>query len=89
MATPKNGRTRGSQPAKPSRRVTEKVEHVVIADRGSTIREDFAMAAMQGLLANPYHAQQMDEGTRDGSLHSVAVWHADQLLAELAKEPQP
>lgn len=80
MAAKKNGRNRGEQPAKPSRQVTEKVEHVVTADRGTTIREEFVKAAMLGLLASgrPYRD--------DVELAQHAVRIADTQLAELAKD---
>lgn len=80
MAAKKNGRNRGEQPAKPSRQVTEKVEHVVTADRGTTIREEFAKAAMQGLCAYPNRIGS------HGDLVAHAVRLADALLAELAKD---
>jgi nucleotidyltransferase/DNA polymerase involved in DNA repair len=81
MAAKKNGRSRGSQPSKPSRRVTEQVEHVVAADRGLTIREEFAMAAMSGLCAHYGLAS-------DGFDHiaDLAAMQADALLARLAKD---
>lgn len=55
---------------------------------GLTKRELFAMTAMQGLLANPYYAQEVADRATNGTLASAAVWHADQLLAELAKEDE-
>lgn len=90
MTTKKNGRARGAQPAKPSRRITEKVESVVAADRGMTIREEFAMAAMQGLL--PLLNPNQDEQSFAASIKEVAadaVAAADALLAALAQEAQP
>lgn len=49
---------------------------------GLTKREAFAMAAMQGLLANHsrMYGQRLHEAAQD------AVWAADYLLAELAKD---
>jgi len=46
-------------------------------DRGLTKREEFAKAAMTGLLADGWGPAN-DTAAR-------AVWHADQLLQELAK----
>ena len=85
MAEKKNGRARGSQPAKPSRKITEKVESVVDADRGMTIREEFAVRCLAALLSNPRFA---DPDVAMGNIHGVAIHHADELLAELAKEQQ-
>jgi hypothetical protein len=48
---------------------------------GMTKREAFAMAAMQGLLSNPYHARIDDDVMRD------AVSAADMLLAALEAQP--
>lgn len=55
---------------------------------GMTLREQFAMAAMQGLLSN--HSLEMFIQIGDGPvadrLTATAVRHADALIAELAKE---
>lgn len=50
---------------------------------GLTKRELFAAMALQGLLAN-----DPDQDSVEGVAHD-AVWFADALLAELAKEVQP
>lgn len=50
---------------------------------GLTKREEFAKAAMQGLLSNPVITETPDHGS---FIAMVAVWHADFLLAALAKE---
>lgn len=50
---------------------------------GLTKRELIAAMAMQGILANPYYAQ---ESSASGSFATAAMYHADALLAELAKE---
>ncbi|WP_396615534.1 hypothetical protein ACHZ97_14775 [Lysobacter soli] len=84
MAPKKNGRARGEQPAKPSRRVTEKVESVVAADRGMTIREEMAMAAMQGYCAHYGMAADALDHVAD-----LAARQADALLARLAKDGAP
>jgi hypothetical protein len=52
---------------------------------GLSKRELIAAMAMQGLLANPFYAQEMQSCNCSGSTHSAAVYHADQLLAELEK----
>lgn len=52
-----------------------------------TKREAFALAAMQALLANPYYAAEMAGGQMSGTVESAAMYHADALLAELAKQP--
>ena len=72
--------SRGSEPAYP-------VKDTFNTDRhGMTLREHFAGLAMQGLLANPHYAQQMEDGDRfQGSVESAARYHADALLAELSK----
>lgn len=80
MTAKKDGRARGAQPAKPSRRITEKVESVVAADRGMTIREEFAKAAMQGFIACYGRKAGAEEVSR------FAVEYADATLAELAKD---
>lgn len=54
--------------------------------RGLTKRELFAAMAMQGMLSNAYYAEEADQSERSGSLASAAVWNADALLQELAKE---
>lgn len=51
---------------------------------GLTKREEFAKAAMQGLLSSHYPDQQIYHG----SVAAQAVIAADALLAELSK-PQP
>lgn len=48
---------------------------------GLTVRQQFAMAAMQGLCANPEYINWPD-----GKVASMAVFEADQLIAELNKE---
>lgn len=83
MAAKKNGRDRGSQPAKPSRRITEKVESVVAADRGMTIREEFIKAAMQGFIACYGRKASSAEVSR------FAAEYADATIAEMDKGPQP
>lgn len=50
------------------------------APTGLTIRQEFAKAAMQGLMSYPH-----DRGTQVSSLAEVAVHAADALLAELQK----
>lgn len=56
---------------------------------GMTLRAYIATAALQGILANPYFAQQADEG-RSGTPADAAAYHADELLALLAaREQQP
>ena len=49
------------------------------APHGLTIREAFAMAAMQGILSNPHWIGNELERTQD------AVDHADALIAVLEK----
>jgi|GEM_PF-4929510 len=90
MAEKKNGRSRGAQPSKPSRRVTEKVESVVAADRGMTIREEFAMAALQGFLSAPadWDRRTALEFTAE-NVAALAREYADALLTELAKDGAP
>ena len=46
-----------------------------------TKREQFAMAAMQGLMGNPHELNTSPRETVE-----IAIQHADALLAELAKE---
>lgn len=53
---------------------------------GMTKREAFALAALQGILANSYYAQQAESPDCSGNFAAAAVFHADALLAEL--EPQ-
>lgn len=83
MAAKKNGRNRGEQPARPSRKVTEKVESVVTADHGTTIREEFAKAALQGLLAS--NRRYDDEAT--AAAHAVKF--ADATIAALGNGGAP
>lgn len=51
-----------------------------------TKREKFAMAALQGLLANPAFAAEFGSSAYVGTPASAAVYHADDLIAELNKE---
>jgi hypothetical protein len=73
--------------------------YVTIADTyssgGLTKREAFAMAAMQGLAANPGGPWQANASNgwaltncSLADVAEVAVQAADALLAELAKEPK-
>lgn len=55
---------------------------------GLSMREAFAMAAMQGLLANPYYAENSSTPSGHDNLHAAAVWHADQQLLALNQEPR-
>ncbi len=52
---------------------------------GLTKRELFAAMAMQGLLSNL--ASLRREGFRDSDIREFAIFNADALIAELAKEP--
>lgn len=52
-------------------------------ENGLTIRERFAMAAMQGILSDSRAIEV--SGMR---IPSAAVAYADLLIAELAKEPR-
>lgn len=74
----------GQQPVAP---ITTMVEHVAIPSTagGLTKREHFAGLAMQGLLANPYYAQEAADGQHSGTLEDAALYHADELIARLAK----
>jgi hypothetical protein len=45
-----------------------------------TKREMFAMAALQGILANPDNT-----GTVTTQIANMAVWYADELIRELEK----
>jgi hypothetical protein len=54
------------------------------ANVGLTRRELFAAMAMQGLLSNL--AQLRKEDFRDRDIAAFAVWNADALIGELAKE---
>lgn len=49
---------------------------------GLTIRQQFAMAAMQGLLSNTEYANL-------NSMAEISVQSADALIAELNKEVKP
>ena len=61
--------TRGEMPASPC----------YAGGHGMTIRERFAMAAMQGLCANP----AFGEGHTCNEIAHIAVCHARSLLEEL------
>lgn len=56
-----------------------------------TKREQFAMAAMQGILASEYYGDFCNDGnkhtgnTRQSGAAASAVAHADALLAELER----
>lgn len=50
---------------------------------GLTIRQEFAKAAMQGLLANPQEEAWHSTAER---IARIAIEHADALLAALAKQ---
>ena len=64
----------GSEPAYPR-------AHAYLAS-GLTIRQEFAKAAMQGLLANPTEEAWHSTAER---IARIAIEHADALLAELQK----
>lgn len=55
-----------------------------------TKREAFAMAAMQGIMANPTGEPKGDFELEHFAkvVATMAVRHADALLAEIAKEPK-
>lgn len=48
----------------------------------SLSRDEMAVRLLAGILANPAF---VNESGAVGSIHTAAVWHADQLLAELAR----
>lgn len=50
-----------------------------------TKREKFAIMALQGLLANPAYAAEFGNGDLVGTPAIAAVYHADDLIAELNK----
>lgn len=56
--------------------------HVVPNQWHSSQREEFAKAAMQGILANPHRIGRSSE------VCEAAVFYADALIAALNKEPQ-
>lgn len=95
MAPQNKGRARGSQPAKPSRKITEKVESVVDADRGMTIREEMASRApiTYAMVRDAWGSEPALGNDRErmaflGVWALMSVEYADALLAELAKEQQ-
>lgn len=55
------------------------------AERVAEDRKLFAAIALNGLLANPHYTAQMNDGACSGTLASAAVYHADELIAELRK----
>ena len=77
--------TNGNDPANPVLTQSPSLQNQT--SLGLTKREQFAMAAMQGLLANPdftgsfsYHSEMHYKTVSD-----VAVSHADALIAALNK----
>ena len=54
-----------------------------------TRREEFAQAALQGILANPYYAQQAENPNCSGDIAAAALYHADALIAAIDKGDQP
>ena len=60
---------------------TDEEDALPVVSHTLTKREQFAMAAMQGLLSNPHHARTNDAVMRD------AVSAADLLLAALEVQP--
>lgn len=75
----------GNRPAFPHAAMTEVVA-VPTQHPGMTVREEFAKAALTGILANPFFAQQLHDGVTDGELSDAALYHADRMCALLAKD---
>lgn len=73
----------GEQPAFPQTTMVESAAQLT-QHPGTTKRELFAAIAMQGLLANPYYAQEAADGQHSGTLEDAALYHADELIARLA-----
>ena len=48
---------------------------------GMTLRDYFAAKALQGILANPYYAQQAENLGCDADFAKAAYYHADAMLA--------
>lgn len=82
-----NAQQYGNRPAFPHAAMTEQVT-VPTQHPGMTVREEFAKAALTGLLANPFYAQQMaEEGiTGGGDAADAALYHADRMCELLAKD---
>lgn len=57
--------------------------------RGVTVRQHLAGLALQGLLANAFYAEDARRGDSTGTLAAAALYHADELIAELAKPVKP
>ena len=82
---------RGDEPAYPS--FTDRLlcdpkneEMTPIYSGGMTVREQFAMAAMQGILAGKAGHLELWDSETDEMTAKQAIEHADALLAELQKE---
>jgi len=71
----------GKQPAFPHATVSEHITYP-----GMTVRDVFAGLALQGLLANSYYAREAAEGQHSGTIEGAALYHADALVALLAKD---
>lgn len=76
----------GSQPAHPFAQTSESYQITGTQHVGMTKREEFAKAALQGVLANPAYTEQERSGETSDSPASAALCHADELVALLAKD---
>ena len=52
---------------------------------GLTLRQHYFGLAMQGMLANPFFAQQANDGFSTGDFELVAKYHAGAMLDALAR----
>lgn len=63
-------------------------EAVLALANSRTDRDWLAAKAMQGMLANPYYAQQIDSSECSGDVGKAAYYHADSMLAARTPEAQ-
>lgn len=80
-----NEMSRGNEPARPSHGTMGEVTH-----EGMTIREEFAMAALEGIAAKlPWsHIVDISEGVRGGKTAAkAAIILADALIEALKETP--
>jgi len=72
----------GNEPANPvNEETTDRIDSGIKIYTGLTIRQQFAMAAMQGLMANDMPVYEIDNFNK--VIVKMAVDTADALIAEL------